>query len=162
MSPHKIIVLGAGLVGKSIAIELSKKYDVTCADCQLCSLEALSPLHPVTVIPCDFKDAFSLKQLISSFDLVINAVNSSIGFAILKTIIEEKKNVINISLFSEDAFSLDKLARVNNVFAVINLSAIDVLQTTTSVIAGQIFNNKISNKGVFNWERNLITELHNQ
>ena len=57
----KIIVLGAGLTGKEIAIALSEKFDVTCSDIQLCSLEILSPTYPITVIPCNFKDKDSLR-----------------------------------------------------------------------------------------------------
>ena len=118
MSQKKILVLGAGLVGKAIAVDLSKKYDVSCADIQLCSLEALSPKYSVSVIPCNFKDKDALTKLVRPFDLIIGAVPGFMGFEVLKTIIEAGKNVVDISFFPEEPFELDALAKKNNVIAV--------------------------------------------
>ena len=118
MIQKKILVLGAGLVGKAIAIDLSKKYDVACADKQMCSLEALSPKYNITVIPSDFSNKEELKKLVTPYDLIIGAVPGFMGFETLKTIIECGKNVVDISFFPEDPFELDTLAKKNNVIAV--------------------------------------------
>lgn len=118
MIQQKVIVLGAGLIGKAIAVDLSKKYDVACADKQMCSLEVLSPKYNITVIPSDFSDKDTLKNLIAPFDLVIGAVPGFMGFETLQTIVECGKNVVDISFFPEDAFLLDELAKKNNVIAV--------------------------------------------
>ncbi|HLG36082.1 MAG TPA: saccharopine dehydrogenase C-terminal domain-containing protein [Bacteroidia bacterium] len=114
----KVIVLGAGLIGKTIAIDLSRKYDVSCADIQMCALEALSPKFNVTVIPCDLRDKIALNALVKDYDLVIGAVPGFMGFEILKTVIEAGKNVVDISFFPENPFELDALAKKNNVIAV--------------------------------------------
>ena len=153
----KIIVLGAGLTGKEIAIELSKKFDVTCSDIQLCSLEILSPTYSIDVIPCNFKDKNSLRELIHPFDLVINAVASSIGFETLKTIIEEKKNVVNLSVFSEDIFCLDELAARNNV-SVINYPSVPKLFESFSASINLILEEAVPRKGILNMEGELITD----
>jgi saccharopine dehydrogenase-like NADP-dependent oxidoreductase len=116
----KVIVLGAGLIGKTIAIDLCKQYDVTCADIQFCRLEKLSPRHLINVIPANFKDTKALALLIKPFDLVICAVPGFMGFQTLQTIIEAKKNVVDISFFPENAFLLDELAKKNNVTAVVD------------------------------------------
>lgn len=116
----KIIILGAGMVGKTIAVDLSHKYDVASSDVQLCSLKELSEQYSITPEPCNFKDKKSLTKLIEPFDLVIGAVPGCIGYDVLKTIIEAGKNVVDISFFPEDAFLLDELARKNNVTAVVD------------------------------------------
>ena len=158
MTQKKIIVLGAGLIGKAVAIELSKEYDVTSADIQLCSLEALSPQYPVTVIPCDFKDIGSLKQLISPFDLVVNAVSSSICFETLKTIISEKKNVINVSLFSEDINLLNKIAEENNIMVYMNNNTSHELIESSSSAADFILSKKMPRSGIVFHENELVIE----
>jgi len=129
----KIIVLGAGLIGKSIAIDLCRQYEVTCADIQMSSLEQLSPKYPIKVILSDFKDSNELQKLIKSFDLVVCAVPGFMGFQTLKTIIEAGKNVVDISFFPEDAFLLDELAKKNNVTAVVDCG---VAPGLCNIIAG--------------------------
>lgn len=115
----KVLVLGAGLIGKAIAIDLCKQLKVTCADIRMDSLKALSS-YPITVVPVDFKDKKALLKLIAPFDLVIGSVPGFMGFDTLKTIIEAKKNVVDISFFPEDAFLLDELAKKNKVTAVVD------------------------------------------
>lgn len=117
---QKIIVLGAGMIGRAIAVDLSNKYDVASSDVQLCPLRELSEQHSITAEPCNFRDNESVKKLIEPFDLVIGAVPGSLGFDVLKTVIEAGKNVVDISFFSEDAFLLDELARKNNATAVVD------------------------------------------
>lgn len=133
MVQKKILVLGAGLIGKAIAIDLCKKFEVTCADMQMCSLETLSPKFPIHVIPINFKNDSELTQLIKQFDLVVSAVPGSMGFNILKKIIEAKKDVVDISFFPEDPFELDELAKKNNVTAVVDCG---VAPGLCNIIAG--------------------------
>jgi saccharopine dehydrogenase-like NADP-dependent oxidoreductase len=154
----KIIVLGAGLVGKEVAIALSKKYDTSCADIQLCSLEVLSPQHPITVLPCNFKDKKALRELIQPFDLVINAVSSSIGFETLRQVIEEKKNVVNLSFFPEEASRLDEFAKKQNITAVMSQGEVSELPATVVNIAGYLLGEKSSLKGIINMKKELITD----
>lgn len=116
----KIIVLGAGLIGRAIAIDLCKDFEVACADKQMCALEQLSPRYPITPIPCDFTDKASLCDIIRPFDLVILAVPGFMGFDTLKTVITQQKNVVDISFFPENPFLLDQLAKENDVTAVVD------------------------------------------
>lgn len=129
----KVIVLGAGLIGKTIAIDLCRKYDVTCADLNLAPLESISKHHPVKFVICNFKDSIALKQLIQPFDLVIGSVPGFMGFETLKHIIEAGKNVVDISFFPENALELDALAKKNNVTAVVDCG---VAPGMCNVIAG--------------------------
>ena len=76
----KIIVLGAGLIGKTIAVDLSSTYDVTCADIHEATLQTISEQHSVKTAVCNFRDTQVLKELIQPFDLVVGAVPGFMGF----------------------------------------------------------------------------------
>ncbi len=113
----KIIVLGAGLVGKAIALDLATQFDVTAVDL---NKEALSALHQkgIATKKVDFSDLSALKNLVQSFDLVVGAVPGFLGLQTVKTVIEAGKNMVDISFFPEDPFQLDELAKKNNVTVV--------------------------------------------
>jgi lysine 6-dehydrogenase len=111
---EKVIVLGAGLVGKAMAVDLSKKFDVTSVDL---NEEALSEVakHNIKTLKADFGDLAKLAQTIQPFDLVVGAVPGFMGLRTAKTVIEAGKNMADISFFPEDPFQLDDLAKKNNV-----------------------------------------------
>ena len=113
----KIIVLGAGLVGKAMALDLSKEYEVTSVDINEQALKAASS-SGLTVQKLDFSNAGLLKEAIQNFDLVVGAVPGFMGFETAKTVIEAGKNMVDISFFPEDPFLLDDLAKKNNVTVV--------------------------------------------
>lgn len=115
----KVIVLGAGLIGKTIAVDLSKQRDVTCADLNASALQELSS-YKIKTKSCDFSNEEELKKTIQPFDLVIGAVPGFMGFNILKQIIEAGKNVVDISFFPENSLTLDALAKKNNVTAIVD------------------------------------------
>lgn len=110
----KIIVLGAGLVGKAMALDLAKDFDVTSVDINEEALASLSA-SGVKTQKLDFSNVDSLKNTISGFDLVVGAVPGFMGFQTAKTVIESGKNMVDISFFPEDPFLLDDLAKKNNV-----------------------------------------------
>lgn len=110
----KIIVLGAGLVGKAIALDLAKNFDVTSADI---SEEALLVLQQsgIKTQKTDITDLTSLTSAIKPFDLVVGAVPGFLGLRTAHTVIEAGKNMVDISFFPEDPFQLDALAKKQNV-----------------------------------------------
>lgn len=116
----QIIVLGAGMVGSAMAVDLSSSYAVTCADVSEKALALINKKNNINTITCDFSDFNALKKIIAPFDLVIGAVPGFLGFEVLKTIIECGKNTVDISFFPEDAFLLDSLAKQNNVTAIVD------------------------------------------
>jgi saccharopine dehydrogenase-like NADP-dependent oxidoreductase len=116
----KIIVLGAGLIGKAIAIDLCQRFDVTCADIHLPTLNELTEKHNIKTVQSNFSDKEALQNLITPFHLVVCAVPGFMGFSTLKTIIETKKNVVDISFFPENPLELDALAKQNNVTAIVD------------------------------------------
>jgi len=110
----KAIVLGAGLVGKAMAIDLSKKFEVTAVDI---NTEALAELkkYNVTVKQLDFANLSALSAAIEPFDIVVGAVPGFLGLQTARTVIEAGKNMVDISFFPEDPFQLDDLAKKHNV-----------------------------------------------
>lgn len=117
----KIIVLGAGMVGSAMAIDLAKKHDVTCTDL---SVEALQRLNnrdnSISTLELDVTDVGLLKSTITPFDLVVCAVPGFLGFNTLKYIIESEKNVIDISFFPENSLDLHNLAVEKGVTAIVD------------------------------------------
>lgn len=116
-----ILVLGAGLVGGPMAIDLKKdnKYNVSVADMNPNNLAKLD-LYGIETICMDLSDTENLRNLVDKYDKVISAVPGFMGYETLKTIIMAGKDVIDIAFFPEDPFTLHDLARKNNVTAIID------------------------------------------
>jgi len=115
----KVVVLGAGLVGSTIAKELSEDYNVSAADSNSNKLKTLADKKIDTII-ADLSSQSEIKRVIKDFDLVIGALPGFMGFEALKSIIEAGKNIVDISFFAEDAFLLDDLAKKKGVTAVVD------------------------------------------
>jgi lysine 6-dehydrogenase len=114
-----IIVLGAGMVGSAMALDLAKKHQVTLADLSQEVLTKVKLKNPkLTVTAFDARDTRLLTQTLAPFDIVVCAVPGFMGFQTLKTIIEAGKNVIDISFFPENVFELDELAKKHGVTAI--------------------------------------------
>ncbi len=116
-----IIVLGAGMVGSTMAIDLTKNHLVTITDFSEKALEkAIRKCDKLIPEILDVTNKKELQKTIESFDLVICAVPGFLGFETLKTIIEAKKNVVDISFFPENGLELNTLAKKNNVTAIVD------------------------------------------
>ena len=116
-----IIVIGAGMVGSAMAIDMAKNHQVTLTDLSREILEKTNNKHPdLSIQSLDVTDHGLLKKTIAPFDLVICAVPGFLGFNTLKAIIEAGKNVIDISFFPENSLELDALAKENNVTAIVD------------------------------------------
>lgn len=128
-----ILVLGCGMVGSTIAAELSKIHNVSCADINANALEKLSIRFKVKGITANLADPKIIKKIIAPFDLVIGAVPGFLGFAMMKAVLEAKKNIVDISFFAEDPFLLDDLAKKNGVVAATDCG---VAPGMSNIIAG--------------------------
>jgi len=116
-----IIVLGAGMVGSTIAIDLTKKHKVTLTDFNPKALKrANDKCDLLTTQLLDVTDKDQLQNVIKQYDLVVCAVPGFLGYETLKAIIEAEKNVIDISFFSENSLDLDALAKEKNVTAIVD------------------------------------------
>ena len=117
----KIIVLGAGLVGKEMAKDLTKYYDVTAVDRSEASLSSAFTGYPlIKTVTADLSDASCIGRLVKPFDIVVGALPGFMGKMALKAVIEARRDVVDIAFFPEDPFDLDDLAKANGVTALID------------------------------------------
>lgn len=114
----KIVVFGAGLVGNAIAIDLNKKHQVTSVDINPESLKILKTRHNINILTADLSKKEVIQDIVKDFDLVIGAVPGFMGYAMLKSVIEAGKNIVDISFFPENALELDNFAKEHGVVAV--------------------------------------------
>ncbi len=116
-----IIVLGAGMVGSTMAIDLAKNHSVTLTDFNKNALDkAVKKCDKLTAIVLDVTNKALLQTTINPFDLVICAVPGFLGFETLKSIIEAGKNVVDISFFPENSLDLFELAKQKKVTAIVD------------------------------------------
>lgn len=117
----KIIVLGAGMVGSAMAIDLAKRHRVSLTDIDPEALnKAGRKCGDLNTKLLDVTNKQALQEEIRSHDLVINGVPGFLGFETLKSIIEAGKNVIDIAFFPENALELDELAKKHQVTAIVD------------------------------------------
>jgi lysine 6-dehydrogenase len=116
-----IIVLGAGMVGSAMAIDLAKNHSVTLTDLNSQRLDQLKiKCNSLNILQLDVCDKNKLQSAIKDVDLVVCAVPGFLGFETLKQIIEAKKNVVDISFFPENSLELDALAKAKNITAIVD------------------------------------------
>lgn len=107
----KIAVLGAGMVGRTIALDLAKSHSVTSFDINEENLSILSERNRrIKTVKKDLGDFDSYSEFLKPFKIVINAVPGFMGFKSLESIINARKNCVDISFFPEDALELNDLA----------------------------------------------------
>ena len=116
-----IYVLGAGMVGSAMAIDLAKKHHVTISDISSEVLSRVVEKEPsLKTEILDVTDTKDLASKIKDADLVLSAVPGFLGFETLKKIILQGKNTVDISFFPENALELNQLALENNVTAIVD------------------------------------------
>lgn len=117
---NNVIVLGAGMVGRTIAKDLSKVHNVTSVDINDANLNLLSKFPKIKTIKSNLNNPDTIKDIVKDYNIVVGAVPGFMGFRTLKAVIETGKNVVDISFFPEDCFELDELAKENNVVAIVD------------------------------------------
>ncbi len=132
-----ITVLGAGLVGATIAVDLAGEpgFQVASVDRDQQALDRVASRGDVRTVQANLREEGRIGELVANADLVVCAVPGFMGFETLKQIIEAGKDVVDISFFGEDPFTLDELAKEKNVTAVVDCG---VAPGLSNVIAGYI------------------------
>lgn len=114
-----IAILGAGMVGRAIALDLAKNYTVTSFDLDATNLEGLKSRNAaIQTVAADLSRFDDYTNWLNTFDIVVTAVPGFMGYKTLEAVINAGKDVVDISFFPEDALQLDKLAKEKNVTAI--------------------------------------------
>ena len=118
----RIVVLGCGAVGRHMAIDLCKTpgCEVISVDVNQEGLEHLAREHPIQTRVEDLSTVEGVTRAVEDADIVIGSVPGFIGYAMLEGVIRAGKNIVDISYFPEDPFSLDDLAKEKGVTAVVD------------------------------------------
>ncbi len=119
---QKILVCGAGMVGGAMALDLAKedRFEVTVVDYNADSLAKVSSAGKLKVLHRDLSDPAQVRELAGAFDMVVNAVPGFMGFQTFKAVIQAGKDIVDISFFIEDPFTVDEMAREQKVTAVMD------------------------------------------
>jgi lysine 6-dehydrogenase len=115
----KVVILGAGFIGRAVASDLLSDHAVTIADIDASRLKSL-PNTKVKTIVSNLSSEKTIKKIIEDYDFVIGALPGYMGFKMLKSVISAGKNIVDVSFFSEDPFSLDELAKQKGVTAIVD------------------------------------------
>lgn len=113
----KIVVLGAGLVGKAMALDLSKEHKVTSVDVNPDALKNLEA-EGINTLTADLSTGDVIKQVIDEFDIVVGAVPGFMGYNTAKSVIAAGKNLVDISFMPQDPTELNEMAVEKNVTVV--------------------------------------------
>ena len=125
-----ILVLGAGLVGRAIASDLSADGDVVVCDISSKSLRSLDGVRK-------FKgNVFDNKSLIKRSDVVVSALPGSISFRIVSRLLRMGMNVVDTGFMAEDPMSLEADARKSGCIYIPDAGYAPGL---TNVLAGHIY-----------------------
>ncbi len=106
----KIAVIGAGMVGRLIAVELSKKYQVYAVDNNANNLSRLVKYNNrIITKEMDIRNEPFIDYL-EDTEIIINCVPGFMGFETSKKILE-KKTCVDISFMPEDCNELNTIAK---------------------------------------------------
>lgn len=115
----KVVVLGAGLVGAPMALDLAKEneFEVLAVDFNTHNFSKLQKAG-IQTKKVDLSAKGEIETVISDADFVINATPGFMGFESLRRIIEAGKDCIDIAFYPEDMFDLDELAKEKGVVVI--------------------------------------------
>lgn len=117
----KIFQVGAGLIGKTMALDLSKEYQVHLGDSNLDLLRSIKKQdNSIRINQIDVQDKKLFSLWIKDADIVLLAVPGFLGYEALQTIIQCGKDVVDISFSPENVLQLDNLAKEKSVTAIVD------------------------------------------
>ena len=118
----KVAILGAGLVGTPMALDLNKdKYiEVILADRDEKQLSRAKE-NGIICVQVDLMKDGAIEDIVKNVDFVINALPGEFGFKSLKRAIQAGKSGVDIAFYAEDYRDLQSLAKDNNVTWVVDM-----------------------------------------
>ncbi|MCK9462681.1 MAG: saccharopine dehydrogenase NADP-binding domain-containing protein [Proteobacteria bacterium] len=113
MEKKKVIVLGAGRVGRVIARDLNDDpaISVTVADRRSEMLESVAEKLRCATISDNLSDPAAVSRVVEGFDLAIGALPGALGLSTLRGVVAAGKKCVDISFMPEDPTVLDGEAK---------------------------------------------------
>lgn len=122
MERRQIGVLGAGMVGAAMALDLAKDNHVISFDRDLNRLEEIAKRNKeISTRQVDLTDYDSYAAWFGELDLLVIAVPGFMGYKVLEAAIACGKPIADISFFPEDARGLDQKAREKGITVVTDM-----------------------------------------
>ena len=115
-----ITVLGAGMIGRTIAKELAKHHKVRAVDRDQRSLNQLEGIKNIEVVKTNLTSLSVYKKLLQGQDICVCAVPGFMGHEALSNIIQTGTNCVDISFAPENSLELNDLAKKHKVSVVID------------------------------------------
>lgn len=104
VSAMKVLVLGAGNVGKAIAWDLKDEFDVYVADLSEERLKAVSGF--ATPVKLDASRFDKLVEAMKGFELVVGALPGRFGYSSIKAAIKARVDMVDVSFMPENPLEL--------------------------------------------------------
>ena len=124
----RVIVLGVGMVGRTMALDLAGRHEVVACDQSRDALarlqqdaEAQESFRPLRTSELDVTDPAAIGAAVRGFDLAVTAVPGRLGFRTLHAVIDTGVAVADISFGPEDALELDALACARGSCAIVDI-----------------------------------------
>jgi saccharopine dehydrogenase-like NADP-dependent oxidoreductase len=116
----RVIVLGAGVAGSAIAVDLKNEYEVAAVDIDKNRLGFLKTQHGIETMEKDLSRAENVFDVVQGFDLAVGAVPGYLGFETLKSVLSGGVDMVDTSFFTEDPFGLKEIAREHGTMALLD------------------------------------------
>jgi saccharopine dehydrogenase-like NADP-dependent oxidoreductase len=118
----KVVVLGAGMIGSTIARDLAADSGlrVDVADVSPEALARIAEGGRAGTVRADLAEPDAVRRLVGGYDLMIGALPSVIGLQSLRAGLEAGRDVVDISFMPENPLELDDLARERGATAVVD------------------------------------------
>ena len=129
----KVVILGTGLVGGPIALDLAEDFRVVAADISHDALKKLHGRKIIQTVQADLSKAEVIADLLKDARFAINAVPGALGYKALEAAIKAGVDVVDIAFMPEDVLKLDALARDKQVCVI---SDMGVAPGMSNLLAG--------------------------
>jgi len=135
MTRRKIVILGGGMIGSAMAMDLKRtdRHEVTVAELRPEVRRRLETRYGVATRAADLSRPEAIQELVRDYDLVLGALPSVYGYRTLEAVIAAGKDYCDISFMPENALELDAQARAAGVTAVVDCG---VAPGVSNVMAG--------------------------
>jgi saccharopine dehydrogenase-like NADP-dependent oxidoreductase len=134
----KVVVLGAGLVGGPIALDLARDFEVVVADISPDALRKLENVSGIKTVVADLSDPENISRLLKDADYAVNAVPGFLGFKALETAILAGVDVVDIAFMPEDVMALDQFAKEKQVCVISDMGVAPGMSNLLAGYAGHL------------------------